>query len=99
MPAPRILASARENISAIADYHLELAEPASAENITDRLLDTIELLGTHPYLGPLHSDPVLQAHGHRKLICEACVCVYRVIDGVPTVYRVFHDLQGLSAPL
>lgn len=91
MPAPRILASALEDISAIADYHLRRVGPGSAESVADKLLDSIALLGTTPYLGPLHHDSVLQSMGYRKLACGHYVCAYRLIDEVPTVYRVFHE--------
>lgn len=99
MPAPRILATAWEDISAIADYHIKNVGPQSAERITDTLLNTIELLEAHPYLGPLHSDPVLQMQRYRKLLCGPYVCVYRVIDGVPTVYRIFHGSQNYASRL
>ena len=99
MPDPRILASAWEDISAIADYHLAAVGQRSAEAVTEKLLGTVELLGDHPYLGPLHSDPVLQAHGYRKLVCEPYVCVYRIVDGIPTVYRVFHGSRNYPSKM
>ena len=94
MPAPRILSSAVEDISQIADHHLRRVGPNSAEAVTDRLLDTIALLGGAPFLGALHHDPVLQSMGYRKLVCGRYVCVYRIVDDVPTVYRVFHESQS-----
>ena len=99
MPAPRILASALEDISAIADYHLRQVGPSSAEAVTDKLLDSIALLGATPYLGPLHHDRVLQSMGYRKLVCGRYVCVYRLVDDVPTVYRVFHESRDYPASL
>ena len=99
MPAPRILAAALEDISSIADYHLRRVGPQAAEAVTDRLLDTIALLDTAPCLGPLHHDPVLQSMGYRKLVCGRYVCVYRLVDGVPMVYRVFHESRNYSAAL
>lgn len=94
MPAPRILSSAVEDISQIADHHLRRVGPNSAEAVTDRLLDAIALLGNAPFLGALHHDPVLQSMGYRKLVCGQYVCVYRIVDDVPTVYRVFHESQN-----
>lgn len=93
---PRILQAAWENISSIADYLMQNASVRTAEETTDAILGTIELLGSMPYLGPLHHDPVLQKMGYRKLICGSYLCVYRIIDDVPTVYRVFHTHQDYT---
>ena len=99
VPAPRILAAALEDISSIADYHLRRVGPQAAEAVTDRLLDTIALLDAAPCLGPLHHDSALQSMGYRKLVCGHYVCVYRIVDGVPLVYRVFHESQSYSTAL
>ena len=97
MPAPRILSSAVDDISQIADHHLRCVGPNSAETVTDRILDAIALLGDAPFLGPLHHDPVLQSMGYRKLVCSQYICVYRIVDDVPVVYRVFHESQNYPA--
>lgn len=93
---PRILQAAWEDISSIADYLMQSASVRTAEETTDDILGTIELLGSMPYLGPLHHDPVLQKMGYRKLICGSYLCVYRIIDDAPTVYRVFHTHQDYT---
>lgn len=67
-----------------------------AEETTDAILDTIELLGATPFLGPLHHDRVLQQLGYRKLVCGKYVCVYRIVDDIPVVYRVFHGRQNYA---
>ena len=67
------------------------------EAITNRLLDTIDLLEETPLIGPLHHDPVLQSMGYRKLLCGQYVCIYRIVDGIPIVYRVFHESQNYTA--
>lgn len=64
MPGPSILSSARDDI---ARFHMERVGPHSAKAIADKLLDTIELLGDMPELGPLHHDAILAAQGCRKL--------------------------------
>ncbi len=97
MPAPRILPAAYEDILNIADYRIREVGPNSAEAITNRLLDTIDLLEETPLIGPLHHDPVLQSMGYRKLLCGHYVCIYRIVDGAPIVYRVFHESQNYTA--
>lgn len=91
MPKPMILAAAFDDILRIADYRIKAVGLRSAHEITDKLLATIDLLGTMPLMGPLHHDPVLQSMGFRKLICGSYVCIYRMVDDIPTVYRVFHE--------
>lgn len=93
MPTPSILSSAWEDLSSIADYLVQTAGTETAQAATDAILDAIALLETTPMLGPLHHDPVLQANGYRKLMCGRYVCVYRIVDEVPTIYRIFHSRQ------
>lgn len=97
MPAPKILPAAYEDILNIADYRVREVRPNSAEEITNRLLDTIDLLEEAPLIGPLHHDPALQSMGYRKLLCGQYVCIYRIVDGTPFVYRVFHESRNYSA--
>lgn len=97
MPRPVILSTAWEDIDGIAESHLRTVGPRSAEAITDAILDAIDLLESMPYLGPLHQDPTLQRLGFRKLLVKKYVCVYRLVDGVPTVYDVFHQTWDYPA--
>ena len=86
----KLLPSAWEDLDRIADYHLMMVGPASAEKITDAILDTVETLGDFPYMGPLHPDPVLAGREFRKVLCGNYVCVYRVIEPDLYVYRIVH---------
>lgn len=83
-----ILTPAWRDIDRISDFHLMKVGPQSAERITDQLLDTIDLLEEHPYMGPLHPDPVLAQNEYRKIICGNYICIYKVIDRTVYVYRV-----------
>lgn len=93
---PRILQSAWEDLADIADYLVRVSGERVAEETTDEILDTIELLASTPLLGSLHHDSVLQRLGYRKLICGRYICVYRMVDDVPVVYRVFHERQNYA---
>lgn len=93
---PRILQSAWDDLAEIADYLVRVSGERTAEDTTDAILDTIELLGATPFLGPLHHDRVLQQLGYRKLVCGKYVCVYRIVDDIPVVYRVFHGRQNYA---
>lgn len=93
---PRILQSAWDDLAEIADYLVRASGERAAEETTDAILDTIELLGATPFLGPLHHDRVLQQLGYRKLPCGKYLCVYRIVDDIPVVYRVFHGRQNYA---
>ena len=84
------LPDAVENLDRIADYHLHMVGAASAECITDQILDALERLEQFPYLGSLHPDPVLAAMEYRRIVSGGYVCVYRVIDSEIIVYRIVH---------
>lgn len=92
MPAYKIeiLSPAYLDIDRIAEFHLRMVGPQSAQKITDKLLDTIGLLGEHPFAGAEHGDSVLQKQGYRKLICGEYICIYRVINDIVFIYRVVH---------
>lgn len=83
-----ILTPAWQDIDRISDLHLMLVGSKSAEEITDKLLDTIALLAEQPYMGALHPDPFLAGHQYRKMICGKYVCIYKVIDQTVYVYRI-----------
>jgi toxin ParE1/3/4 len=85
-----ILALALLDIEKIADYHLQMVGPKSAQRITDKLLDTIVNLEDYPLCGGVHPDEFLQKQGFRKLICGEYVCVYKLISDTICVYRVVH---------
>lgn len=78
------------DIEKIADYHLKMVGPKSAQRITDKLLDSIEKLGDYPLCGAEHPDDFLRKQGFRKLISGEYVCVYKLISDTVYVYRVVH---------
>lgn len=93
---PRILQSAWKALADIADYLVRVSGERVAKETTDEILDMIQLLAVTPLLGPLHHDPVLQRLRYRKLICGGYLCVYRMIDDAPVVYRVFHERRNYA---
>lgn len=84
------LPSAVEDLDQIADYYIQTVGAASAERITDQILDALDRLEQFPYLGSLHPDPVLGAKEYRRVVAGNYVCVYRVIDSAIVVYRIVH---------
>ena len=80
--------AAWQDIDKISDFYLGMADAASAQKITDKILDTLELLGSFPYMGAQHPDPALAQREFRKVICGDYVCVYKVLETSVYVYRV-----------
>ena len=80
--------AAWQDIDKISDFHLAMAGAASAQKITDKILDTLELLGSFPYMGAQHPDPALAQREFRKVICGDYVCVYKVLETSVYVYRI-----------
>jgi toxin ParE1/3/4 len=86
----KFLKPALNDIEQIADYHLMMVGHKSAEKITDSILDKINLLEEHPFVGSEHPDSFLQKQGYRKLICGDYVCVYKLVNDIVYIYRVVH---------
>ena len=84
------LPDAIEDLDRIADYYIQTVGAASAERITDQILDALDRLEQFPYLGSLHPDQVLAAMEYRRIVSGGYVCVYRVIDSEIVVYRIVH---------
>ena len=62
------LQAAWRDLDRISEFHLREVGPVSAETIMSKILDGIDILGAHPYAGPLHPDPELARQEYRKLV-------------------------------
>lgn len=83
------LVSAEADILEIVRFYAEHVGPASARKIYHEFREQISRLQEFPLLGPFHPDPELAAQGYRKLVLtRTYVAVYKLIDGVVTIYRV-----------
>ena len=77
------------DIDRISDFYLREVGPVSAEKAIDEIMEHIEILGEHPYAGPLHPDPVLAKQEYRKLVLtKTYIAVYRVIGDTVYIYRI-----------
>ena len=88
----QFLRAAVDDLDRIADYHLQMVGAASAERITDQILNTVERLEKYPYLGSLHPDPVLASMEYRRIVSGNYVCVYKVIDRTVVIYRIVNGV-------
>ena len=83
------LRPALEVMEEIVKFHISEVGPASAREIYADMRRKFGLLADFPLMGQTHPDPVLAQAGYRKLVLtRTCVAVYRIIDGVVTIYRV-----------
>ena len=69
MEKVEILLAAWQDIDKISDFHLRMVGAASAEKITNKILDTLDKLADFPYMGAQHPDPVLTKYAFRKVLC------------------------------
>ena len=88
----QFLRDAVDDLDRIADYHLRMVGAASAQRITDQILDAVEHLEKYPYLGSLHPDPVLASMEYRRIVSGNYVCVYKVIDQTIFIYRIVNGV-------
>ena len=94
-----IVLAAWQDIDRISDFHLRMVGAASAEKITDKILDTLDQLADFPYMGAQHPDPVLAKYEYRKVLCGDYVCIYKVIDSYVYVYRIVNGKTDYPALL
>lgn len=79
-----------DELEAIADKHLMLSGEISARKITDKILDTLELLETNPLIGTECREYPFKGEGYRRIICGNYLCFYKVTDTV----CVYHIVDG-----
>lgn len=83
------LRPAKDDILDIARYYIENVGVNSARKITNKIEETINSLRNFPLMGSVHPDPILGAHGYRKLVVSSpYVCIYKLIDDVIYIYRI-----------
>lgn len=72
----------------IADIHLELVGAKSAQKITDKILDSLDLLAINPHMGVVPKQRELAEQGFRVLICGNYLCFYKIGIGIIEVYHI-----------
>ncbi|MDR1412637.1 MAG: type II toxin-antitoxin system RelE/ParE family toxin [Actinomycetes bacterium] len=84
----RLLDSAQIDLEGIALRRMGFVGAQSARKITNKLLDSLELLRSFPEMGLRLPSPGLHAAGYRALIVDYYLCVYRQIDEGIFVYHI-----------
>ncbi|MCH5210194.1 MAG: type II toxin-antitoxin system RelE/ParE family toxin [Oscillospiraceae bacterium] len=83
-----ILIPAWDDLEIIADMHMSLVGPKSAQNLTDGILDSIDTLTISLYGYPTVLDEEPAEIGYRMVIYKKYLCIYRVIGEVVYVYHI-----------
>lgn len=86
--------AALEQLERIAACHLRRVGPASAEKVTDRLLEAFLILEEQPLAGQEHPDDLLRRQGFRRLVCYDYVGICRTQGDTVLVYGVYHGAQN-----
>lgn len=84
--------SAYDDLDRITDYLIERDETA-AEKTYRRIMDSTKKLSAFPQMGALMEDSELRCEGHRKLVVDDFVVVYRIFEANVVVYHVFNCRQ------
>ena len=84
-----ILPSAWDDLKSIEDYYALEFDVSTAIDVSDSILDKIELLETNPDIGNDTPDSWLNKRGYRMLICEKHVAIYGIIDTSIYIYHIF----------
>ena len=83
-----LLPEAWAELDRIADIHLNLVGPNSAQKITDNILNSLKYLEDNPYMGAESKYPLLAEQGFRILVCGNYLCFYKVGADVVEVYHI-----------
>ncbi len=85
----KILPTAWDDLKSIEDYYALEFDIVTAINVSDSILDKIELLETNPDIGNDTPDPWLNKRGYRMLICEQHVAIHKKIEDSIYIYHIF----------
>lgn len=86
-----LLPSAWAELDEIADMYMELVGVKSAQRITDKILNQLDLLSDNPFMGGIPKYQWLAEQGFRVLVCEKYLCFYKVSE---TIVEVYHIVDG-----
>ena len=83
-----LLPAAWTELDEIADLHLQLVGPSSAQKITDKILNSLKNLEDNPYMGSVPKYSLLAEQGFRVLVSGKYLCFYKVGTDIVEVYHI-----------
>lgn len=86
-----LLDAAWKELDEIADMHLLLVGPDSAQKIIDKILNSLDNLADNPYMGREPKHMLLAEQGFRVLNTGKYLCFYKVVTDV---VRIYHIVDG-----
>ena len=87
-----VLQIAREDIGEIF-FYIAADSPKSAVEMTDKIIDKIDMLAELPHIGKIVPDNELAKQEYRMLIIDNYIVFYKVFDNEVVVYRVLHGMR------
>lgn len=89
----RILKRAWADLAELEAW-IRAQDPATADQVLDRIFDGLDQLESHPTLGPVSRDPVLAEKGIRCLTRSSYVIFYRCVGKDVRVLRVLRAVRS-----
>ncbi|SHN72949.1 type II toxin-antitoxin system RelE/ParE family toxin [Desulfitobacterium chlororespirans] len=87
-----LLQVARDDIGEIFIY-IAADNPESALEISEKIIEKIDLLAEFPYAGKIVPDSALAKQEYRMLTVSNYIIFYKVIDNEVIVYRILHGMR------
>lgn len=81
---------AQNDLKSIAAYHKMRVGPVSAQKVTSKLLDKIDLLKDFPDLGAYVPSERIAKAGFRMLLAGDYLCFYTQKEGKVIVHHIVH---------
>lgn len=86
----KILPQAWDDLKTIQDYYVIRFDKETAQNVVNRILDTIQRLDIFPDTGSLPPSNYLAEQGYRMVICEKHIAIYKKfpLEGAVYIYTI-----------
>jgi toxin ParE1/3/4 len=91
----RYLPVAVDDLTAIFDWIVS-DNPTRAAAFLDQVDQAIRHLESHPFLGRIPRDEILQNSGYRVLVIEAYLVFYLLRGKIIEIHRIVHGYRNLT---
>lgn len=92
MPSVRFLPAALDDLDEIRAW-VEADNPAAADALVDRLVDSVVILSDYPEAGGRRSQ---LGRGVRRIVCAPYSIFYRIDDAEVSIIRVLHGARRIT---
>jgi toxin ParE1/3/4 len=83
---------AQNDLESIVAYIAEqLGNPSAAGNFLDKVEESYKNLKSNPLIYPISNNEKLAGEGFRKAIINNYILMFKILDDVVVVYRIFYS--------